>query len=99
MWEKYAPIDRKRFAAPYAPSSARKIAEAVDRHCNGFLKRRDMEGGRKMREMVLDRMDSPAKALAGKYLFQKLGCTGARLPVSEPLNDKTGIWKPSRQIV
>ena len=62
----HAAVDGDRAALPGAPGRAGEIAETVDRDHGGTLERRHQKARRKVRKMMLDRMDLPSESRAGQ---------------------------------
>jgi hypothetical protein len=62
VWEVHASVDGDGAPAADPPGRAGEVAEAVDRDDDCFGERRNMEGGGKVGEMMLDPVHLAAKA-------------------------------------
>src|ERR1700683_4492469 len=91
MGKIYATVDGDVRIFADTPRGAGKITKAIDRGDYCFIKRRNVESGTKMRQMMFDPMHLTAEAFGWEAFPQMISDATAGVAVRELVNDETDI--------
>src|SRR5207253_639458 len=75
-----------------------EIPEPIDRYDHRLVKRRDVKGGRQMREVMLDIVEGPVERLARKCLPQQFRGALPLVAIPEPLEHQSRLWNVGQQV-